>query len=60
MAECRTCEQCGVATPKRRDRCPECKLLLCPKCWGGPQAFAVCNQCFTLAERKLRTAEEVD
>ncbi len=55
---CRTCEYCGaVTTEKKRDRCPECLLLVCGGCWR--EEDKCCNACFTLAERKLRSAEGI-
>ena len=55
---CRTCEYCGaVTTERKRERCPECRLLVCRACWR--EDVKCCDACFTLADRKLRTVEEL-
>ena len=48
----RLCEICGGSVAHRRERCPECRLLICYSCVH--ESRECCIQCFTLAERKVQ------
>ena len=52
------CENCGLICNQRRHRCPHCHLMVCDLCWD--YTYKHCEDCVTLAERKLNALEAIE